>query len=90
MPFNFDKFEMFGLSFRPETFVQSEPTTPHVRCRISFLFFVLLLLADYEGWKFPAVYLCTVTGHCTAIGIFAEIYNIVSDVFFQCFPHNIW
>lgn len=45
------------------------------------------------GWWRLDIYcsiLCTVTGHCTALGIFAEIYNIVSNVFFQCFPHNIW
>lgn len=33
--------------------------------------------------------LCTVTGHCTATGLYAEIYDMVSKLFFQCFPHNI-
>lgn len=59
-----------------------------------WVFFVLFcFFVFYSGklWRLD-IYcsiLCTVTGHCTAIGS-AEIYNIVLNIFFQCFPHNIW
>lgn len=69
--------------------VQSEPTTPQEGCKGSLAFvFCLLFLTNYEGWIFTAVY--CVQWRVIVQLIFAEIYNIVLNIFFQCFPHNIW
>lgn len=70
-------------------FVESEAATPHVRRGFCFCPFVP---GGLWRWDIHSSILCTVTGHCTAVGIFTEIYHIVSNVFFQCFffPHHIW
>lgn len=73
---------------QPEMFVRSEPTTPRPRCRRSLALFLSFVPGGVWRLDISCSLLCTVTGHCTAR--FAEIYNIVSNIFFQCFPHNIW
>lgn len=39
-----------------------------------------------RDWRLPAgcTASCTVTGHCTALGIFAEIYTTLFWIYFQC------
>jgi len=81
----FWQFEMFVLKFQLENVGQSKPTTAHVVQKNSGICFCILFLVDYEGWMFTAV--CSVWWLVIVqlFGIFAEIYCIVSNLFFQCF-----
>lgn len=93
MQLNFDNLYMFvGFEILVRNVCTAWSNQQHLTWGAEEVWILFLSFVPGGLWRLD-IYsstLCTVTGHCTAKRIFAEIYNIVSNIFFQCFPHNIW